>query len=248
MFSKSINSISNHIFSKLPIKNKIIQNNNLNTSDEITTEQPEVETTETETVTQQSATEVDLGELGNYFDIARYNYFEAKRTIFIVEPISWECGINVMQKLSFYKNTSKEPITIYISSPGGDASAGFALIDAINEIKRSGIEVRTICMGASSSMATVILACGTIGSRYAFPSSRIMIHQAGIDGVGGRLNDINIIQRELQVWTDTMNKLLKKQTGKTLEELKALTSYDNYMSATEAKKLGLIDFVRTKLI
>ena len=97
-------------------------------------------------------------------------------------------------------------------------------------------------------MASVILASGTIGHRYAFPSSRIMIHQAGIEATGGKLNDINIIQHELQVWTDNMNKIFKKQTGKDLDELKALTSYDNYMSASEAKKLGLIDKVKTKLI
>lgn len=191
---------------------------------------------------------VDLGTLGNYFDIARNNYFEANRTIFIVGPITWEIGIHVIQKLSFYGNTSKEPITIYISSPGGECDAGFAIIDCINEMKRKNIEVNTICMGSCSSMASVILACGTIGKRFAFPSSRIMIHQAGIEAAGGRLNDINIIQHELQVWTDNMNKIFKKQTGKSLDELKTLTSYDNYMSASEAKKLGLIDAVKTRLV
>ena len=62
------------------------------------------------------------------------------------------------------------------------------------------------------------------------------------------MNDISIIQHELQVWTDNMNKIFKKQTGKELEELRSLTSYDNFMSAAEAKKLGLIDQVKTKLI
>lgn len=75
-----------------------------------------------------------------------------------------------------------------------------------------------------------------------------MIHQAGITEVGGKLDDINIIQHELQVWTDTMNKIFKKQTGKSLDELKKLTSYDNYMSASEAKKLGIIDKISAKMI
>ena len=192
--------------------------------------------------------QVNLGELGNYFDIVRNNYFEANRVLFIVGPITWEIGIRVIQKLAFYDDGTKKPVTIYISSPGGECDAGFAIIDCINELKRKEIEVHTICIGSCSSMASVILASGTIGHRYAFPSSRIMIHQAGIEATGGKLNDINIIQHELQVWTDNMNKIFKKQTGKDLDELKTLTSYDNYMSASEAKKLGLIDKVKTKLI
>lgn len=192
--------------------------------------------------------QVNLGELGNYFDVVRNNYFEANRVLFIVGPITWDIGISAIQKLAFYDDGSKKPVTIYLSSPGGECDAGFAIIDCINELKRKGIEIHTICIGSCSSMASVILASGTIGRRYAFPSSRIMIHQAGIEATGGKLNDINIIQHELQVWTDNMNKIFKKQTGKDLDELKALTSYDNYMSASEAKKLGLIDKVKTQLI
>jgi ATP-dependent Clp protease protease subunit len=97
-------------------------------------------------------------------------------------------------------------------------------------------------------MASVILASGTKGCRYAFPSSRIMVHQAGIDLFGGKLKDIEIVHREVQNWTDAMNKIFKKQTGKNLEELKKMIEYDNYMSANEAKKIGLIDKVQTKLI
>lgn len=192
--------------------------------------------------------QVNLGELGNYFDIVRNNYFEANRVIFIAGPINWEIGIHVIQKLSFYDDGSKNPITIYISSPGGECDAGFAIIDCINELKRKGIEVNTICMGSCSSMASVILASGTLGHRYAFPSSRIMIHQAGVEVTGGKLKDIEIIKRELEVWTDNMNKIFKKQTGKTIEELRKLTEFDNFMSASEAKKLGLIDKIKTKLI
>ena len=75
-----------------------------------------------------------------------------------------------------------------------------------------------------------------------------MIHQAGVTEVGGKLKDISIVQHELQVWTDTMNKIFKKQTGKNLDELKELTSYDNYMSASEAKKLGIIDKITAKMV
>lgn len=197
---------------------------------------------------EQESQQVNLGEIGNYFDVVRNNYFEAQRVIFLVGHISWEMGIHIIQKLSFYDDGTKKPITIYISSPGGECDVGFAIVDCINELKRKGVEVQTICIGSCSSMASVILACGTIGKRFAFPSSRIMIHQAGVEITGGKLNDISIIQHELQVWTDNMNKIFKKQTGKELEELRSLTSYDNFMSAAEAKKLGLIDQVKTKLI
>ena len=168
--------------------------------------------------------------------------------IFMTGPVTWELGIHIIQKLCFYDDGTKRPITIYISSPGGECDVGFAIIDCINKLKSKHIEVNTICIGPCSSMASVILASGTIGHRYAFPSSRIMIHQAGITEVGGKLDDINIIQHELQVWTDTMNKIFKKQTGKSLDELRKLTSYDNYMSASEAKKLGIIDKISAKMI
>lgn len=206
------------------------------------------ETEEQQNPEQAEGQPVNLGELGNYFDVVRNNYFEVNRVIFIIGPITWENMIHVIQKLSFYDDGSKNPITIYISSPGGECDAGFAVIDCMNKLKSKGIVINTICMGSCSSMASVILASGTIGNRYAFPSSRIMIHQAGIEATGGKLQDIQIIQHELQVWTDCMNKIFKKQTNKTIDELKQLTSFDNYMSATEAKRIGLVDHVNAKMV
>jgi ATP-dependent Clp protease protease subunit len=188
--------------------------------------------------------------MGNYFEQVRQNYFEIKRTMWVVGTIDWEIAIRIIQRLSFYRTQTdcKDPITIYLSSPGGGCEAGFAVVDAIEEIKKFGVQVNTVCCGSCSSMASVILASGTKGCRYAFPSSRIMVHQAGIDLFGGKLKDIEIVHREVQNWTDAMNKIFKKQTGKNLEELKKMIEYDNYMSANEAKKIGLIDKVQTKLI
>lgn len=199
---------------------------------------------------QQEMQQLSLGEMGNYFDILRNNYFEVKRCIWLVGPIDWPIAIHMIQRLSFYNDDTKEPVTIYLSSPGGECDAGFAVLDVMNELKRNGIVINTIACGSCSSMASVILANGTIGHRYAFPSARIMIHQAGIvaDGFAGKLKDVSILQKELQNWTDNMNKVFKKQTGKTTEELKELTAFDNFMSAAEAKKIGLIDKVKTQLI
>ena len=193
---------------------------------------------------------IDLGSMGGYFEQLRNNYYEIKRTLWVVGPITWEIAIKVIQRLSFYRNQTeiKDPVTIYLSSPGGECDAGFAIVDCIEELKKFGVEVHTVCCGSCSSMASVILASGTKGHRYAFPSSRIMIHQAGIELVGGKLRDIEIVHKELQVWTDNMNKIFKRQTGKNLDELKKLIEYDNYMSASEAKKLGLVDKIKTKLV
>ena len=193
---------------------------------------------------------IPLGEMGGYFEVMRQNYFEVKRCIWITGAIDWNITIRTIQRLSFYDDDIKDPVTIYLSSPGGDCDAGFALIDVMDELKRKGIIINTIACGSCSSMASVILANGTPGHRYAFPSSRIMIHQAGIvaDGFAGRLKDVSILQKELQNWTDSMNRVFKKQTGKTTEELRELTSFDNFMSANEAKKIGLIDKVKTKLV
>lgn len=194
--------------------------------------------------------QIDIGQLTGYFENMRNNYFEIKRCIWLVGHIDWFTAIRLIQRLNCYDTKEKEPITIYLSSPGGDCDAGFAILDVMDELKRKGIVINTIACGSCSSMASVILANGTIGHRYAFPSSRIMIHQAGIvaEGFAGKLKDVSILQKELQNWTDSMNKVFKKQTGKTSDELRELTAFDNFMSASEAKKLGLIDKVKTKLI
>lgn len=197
---------------------------------------------------------VDVDTLGNYFDNQRQNYFELKRTLWVVGEIDWNIAIGVIQRLNVYvaqykeDKTMNDPIYIYLSSPGGECDAGFAIIDAMEKVKKCGIEIYTICAGSCSSMASVILASGSVGKRFAFPSSRIMIHQAGVSLTGGRLPDINIVQKELEFWTDNMNKIYKKQTGKSMDELKTLTSFDNYMSANEAKKLGLVDKIDAKLV
>ena len=114
---------------------------------------------------------IPLGEMGGYFEIMRQNYFEVKRCIWITGAIDWSIAIRTIQRLSFYDDDLKEPVTIYLSSPGGDCDAGFALIDVMDELKRKGIIINTIACGSCSSMASVILANGTPGHRYAFPSS-----------------------------------------------------------------------------
>ncbi|MBO7527651.1 MAG: ATP-dependent Clp protease proteolytic subunit [Clostridia bacterium] len=179
----------------------------------------------------------------DFFNNIRNNYYVANKIIWLTSFIEWPLITEVMRRLNFYDDGSKEPITLYLASPGGECDAGWALIDLMEKIKKHGTPIRTICAGSCSSMAAVILAAGSVGERYAFPSSRIMIHQAGVELTGGKLDDIANTTRELQYWTDTTAKYLSKVTKKPVKDIEKELCYDNYMSPTEAKKFGIIDKV-----
>lgn len=179
----------------------------------------------------------------DFFNNIRNNYYVANKIIWLTGFIEWPLVTEVMRRLNFYDDGSKEPITLYLASPGGECDAGWAMIDLIEKIKKHGTPIRTICAGSCSSMAAVILAAGSVGERYAFPSSRIMIHQAGVELTGGKLDDIANTTRELQYWTDTSAKYLSKVTKKPVKDIEKELCYDNYMSPTEAKKFGIIDKV-----
>ena len=179
----------------------------------------------------------------DFFNNIRNNYYVANKIIWLTSFIEWPLITEVMRRLNFYDDGSKEPITLYLASPGGECDAGWALIDLMEKIKKHGTPIRTICAGSCSSMAAVILAAGSVGERYAFPSSRIMIHQAGVELTGGKLDDIATTTAELQYWTDTTAKYLSKVTKKPVKDIEKELCYDNYMSPSEAKKFGIIDKV-----
>ena len=179
----------------------------------------------------------------DFFNNIRNNYYVANKIIWLTGFIEWPLVTEVMRRLNFYDDGSKEPITLYLASPGGECDAGWAMIDLMEKIKKHGTPIRTICAGSCSSMAAVILAAGSVGERYAFPSSRIMIHQAGVELTGGKLDDIANTTRELQYWTDTSAKYLSKVTKKSVKDIEKELCYDNYMSPNEAKKFGIIDKV-----
>lgn len=189
----------------------------------------------------QNAEQINPMIIPEFFNNFRNNYYVANKIIWLTGFIEWPIVTEVMRRLNFYDDGTKEPITLYIASPGGECDAGWALVDMIEKIKKHHVEVRTVCAGSCSSMAAIILASGTKGSRYAFPSSRIMIHQAGVDLTGGRLNDIANTTKELQYWTDLTAKYLSKISGKSVKEIEKELCYDNYMTPSEAKKLGIID-------
>ena len=131
---------------------------------------------------------------------------------------------------------------LYINSPGGSVTAGFAIYDTMQYVK---CDVSTICLGLAASFGAFLLAGGTKGKRIALPNAEIMIHQPAIhgNGVNGQVTDIKIVSDQLQKSKQRLNRILAENTGKTIEEICRDTERDNFMTATEALQYGLIDQV-----
>ena len=136
----------------------------------------------------------------------------------------------------------KKEIHAYINSPGGSVSDGMAIYDTLNFLQ---CDIVTYCIGMAASMSTVLLAAGTPGKRFALPNSRVMIHQPS-GGAGGQTSDISIAAKEILRWRQTINEILAKHSGKTIEQLEKDSDRDYYMSAEEAKEYGLVDEVMSK--
>ena len=132
-------------------------------------------------------------------------------------------------------------IHLYINSPGGSVSAGFAIYDTMNYVK---CDVSTICMGMAASMGAFLLAGGAKGKRLALPNAEIMIHQPS-GGAKGQETEIRIVAEQILKTRDQLNRILAENTGKPLDVIAADTERDNYMTAQEAKEYGLIDEIVT---
>jgi ATP-dependent Clp protease protease subunit len=148
----------------------------------------------------------------------------------------------VAQLLHLESQDPDKDICLYINSPGGSVSAGFAIFDTMNYIK---CDVSTVCMGMAASMGAFLLAAGAPGKRFALPNSEIMIHQP-LGGMQGQATDIKIHADRIIRMRRTLNEILAKQTGRPVEEIERDTERDNFLSAEEAKAYGLIDEVIDK--
>ena len=151
----------------------------------------------------------------------------------------------VAQLLYLEGQDSEKDISLYINSPGGSISAGFAIYDTMNYIK---CDVSTICIGMAASMGAFLLSAGAKGKRIALPNSEILIHQPLIGGGGmsGQASDIKIHTEHLLRTKQRLNSILAQNTGKPIETIEADTDRDNIMTAEEALAYGLIDKVITK--
>ena len=169
-----------------------------------------------------------------------YSRLLKDRIVFVTGEIDdTMANLVIAQLLSLESEDPDKDIHLYINSPGGSVSAGLAIYDTMQYIKP---DVSTICMGMAASMASVLLAAGAPGKRFALPYSRVMIHQP-LGGVQGQASEIEITAREILRIRDEMNGILASHTGQTKEKIAQDTDRDNYMSSQEAKEYGLIDEV-----
>lgn len=151
-------------------------------------------------------------------------------------------SVVVAQLLFLESENPDKDIQFFINSPGGSVSAGFAIYDTMKFIK---CDVSTICVGRAASMGAFLLAAGTKGKRLALPNSEIMIHQP-LGGIRGQATDVKIAADHIVNTKNKINRILSEVTGQPLDRIVADTDRDNYMSAEEAMKYGLIDRVIEK--
>jgi ATP-dependent Clp protease protease subunit len=148
----------------------------------------------------------------------------------------------VAQLLFLEAENPEKDIYLYINSPGGVVTSGFAIYDTMNYIKP---DVVTICMGQAASMGAFLLSSGAKGKRFALPHARIMIHQP-LGGATGQATDIEIHAKEILRMKKELNKILAENTGQSVRKIEKDTERDFFMSAQEAKKYGIIDKILEK--
>lgn len=169
-----------------------------------------------------------------------YSRLLKERIVFLSGPIDDDTANIIIAQLLFLESEDpKKDIKLYVHSPGGSVSAGLAIYDTMNHIKP---DVATICVGMAASMAAVILSSGAKGKRFALPNAEVMIHQV-MGGAEGQASDIAISAKHILRTKETLNKILSKNSGKPVTQVEKDSDRDNYMTADEAKKYGLVDDV-----
>lgn len=171
-----------------------------------------------------------------------YSRLLQDRIIILSNEVNDDIASLVVSQLLFLESQDpNKDISLYINSPGGSVSAGFAIYDTMNYVK---CDVSTICMGLAASMGAFLLAGGAKGKRLALPNAEIMIHQPS-GGAKGQETEIRIVAEQILKTRSRLNEILAENTGKPLEVIQADTERDNYMTAAEAKEYGLIDEIVT---
>lgn len=174
-----------------------------------------------------------------------YSRLLSDRIIFLGEDVNDTTASLITAQLLFLEGQDPDQdISLYINSPGGSVTAGFAIYDTMHYIK---CDVSTICIGLAASFGAFLLAAGARGKRFALPNAEIMIHQPAVSGgIKGPASDIKIMSDYMQRNKQRLNELLAKNTGRTIEEIERDTDRDHFMTAEEAKAYGLIDKVISK--
>jgi ATP-dependent Clp protease protease subunit len=176
------------------------------------------------------------------FDI--FSRLLRERIVFLGTPVDDTVANMVVAQLLLLEGEDPEKdIRLYINTPGGSVTAGFAIYDTIQHIRS---DVSTICLGQAASMGAFILAAGKKGKRLALPHSRILIHQP-LGGAQGQATDIEIQAREILRIKRQLNELMADHTGQSVKQIEKDTDRDNIMTAEEAKEYGLVDEVIVRL-
>ncbi|SEA30934.1 ATP-dependent Clp protease proteolytic subunit ClpP [Eubacterium aggregans] len=172
------------------------------------------------------------------FDI--YSRLLKERIVFLDGEINDATASLVVAQLIFLEaENPDQEISMYINSPGGSVTAGFAIYDTMNFIK---CDVSTLCVGMAASMGAFLLSSGAVGRRLALPNSEVMIHQP-LGGAQGQSVDVEIHAKHLVQTREKLNRILSANTGQPLDVIARDTDRDNFMTADEAKAYGLIDEV-----
>ena len=169
-----------------------------------------------------------------------YSRLLKDRIVFIGTPIDDILANTVIAQLLFLQTDDPDKdIHIYINSPGGTVTAGLAIYDTMQYIKP---DIATYCIGQAASMGALLLTAGAKGKRYVLPNSRIMIHQP-MGGFQGQATDVEIHAKEILKMKDTLNEIMSKHTGQSLDKMELDTERDYFMSGQEAKDYGIVDEV-----
>ena len=164
--------------------------------------------------------------------------------IFVGSPIDDALANLVIAQMLFLEAEDPDrDILLYLNSPGGSISAGFAIYDTMQFIRP---DVQTYCIGQAASMAAVLLSAGAAGKRFSLPNSRIIIHQPLMTGLGGQATDIDIHAREILRMRTRLNEILCNHTGQPIERIAEDTERDYIMSAEQSREYGIIDAVIDK--
>ncbi|AGZ26151.1 ATP-dependent Clp endopeptidase proteolytic subunit ClpP [Staphylococcus warneri] len=169
-----------------------------------------------------------------------YSRLLKDRIIMLGSQIDDNVANSIVSQLLFLQaQDSEKDIYLYINSPGGSVTAGFAIYDTIQHIKP---DVQTICIGMAASMGSFLLAAGAKGKRYALPNAEVMIHQP-LGGAQGQATEIEIAANHILKTREKLNRILAERTGQSIEKIQQDTDRDNFLTAEEAKAYGLVDEV-----
>ena len=169
-----------------------------------------------------------------------YSRLLKDRIIMLGSQIDDNVANSIVSQLLFLQaQDAEKDIYLYINSPGGSVTAGFAIYDTIQHIKP---DVQTICIGMAASMGSFLLAAGAKGKRFALPNAEVMIHQP-LGGAQGQATEIEIAANHILKTREKLNRILAERTGQSIEKIQQDTDRDNFLTAEEAKEYGLVDEV-----